>query len=104
MKKLKERWGIDSNLALFLILLVFALTGSTSVKIAKPVLDYLGFHRTTFPDGTLFSILYWVVRILIIFPLYQVLLIAFGWLFGQFKFFWAFEKKMLARLGFKKFL
>jgi hypothetical protein len=38
---------------------------------------------------------YWFtpVRLLIIFPLYQSSL---DWLtFGQFKFFWAFEKKML---------
>ena len=37
--------------------------------------------------------------ILLIFPVYQILLVAFGWLFGQFKFFWNMEKKMLRRLG-----
>ena len=32
-------------------------------------------------------------------PLYQVLLLAVGSLFGQFRFFLAFEKRMLARCG-----
>ena len=49
------------------------------------------------------SFLFWTLRILIIFPVYQLLLIIFGWLFGQFHFFWAFEKKMLSRMGFKRF-
>jgi len=42
------------------------------------------------------------IRLLLIFPIYQVLLVAIGFLFGQFKFFWAFEKKMLRsmKLGF----
>ena len=35
---------------------------------------------------------------------YQMLLVFFGWLFGQFQFFWEFEKKMLRRFGLKRFL
>jgi photosystem II CP47 chlorophyll apoprotein len=34
---------------------------------------------------------------------YQILLVFWGWLLGQFDFFWAFEKKMLSRLGIKHF-
>ncbi|WP_158979242.1 DUF6787 family protein [Cellulophaga sp. L1A9] len=99
MKKLKERWGIESNFGIIMILLVFSVTGSSALKIARPLLDYIGFTRETFADDWYFSVLYWTVRILIIFPIYQILLVAFGWLFGQFKFFWNFEKKMLCRLG-----
>ncbi|WP_282132408.1 DUF6787 family protein [Cellulophaga baltica] len=99
MKKLKERWGIESNFGIIMILLVFSVTGSSALKIARPLLDYIGFTRNNFADDWYFSILYWTVRILIIFPIYQILLIIFGWLFGQFKFFWNFEKKMLSRLG-----
>ncbi|AIZ43171.1 MULTISPECIES: DUF6787 family protein [Cellulophaga] len=99
MKKLKERWGIESNFGIIMILLVFSVTGSSALKIARPLLDYIGFTRDNFADDWYFSILYWTVRILIIFPIYQILLIIFGWLFGQFKFFWNFEKKMLSRLG-----
>jgi hypothetical protein len=44
---------------------------------------------------------YWFtpIRLILIFPIYQVLLVVIGFLFGQFKFFWAFEKKMLKRMG-----
>ena len=37
------------------------------------------------------------------FPTYQVLIVVVGALFGQFEFFWNFEKKMLAHMGFKQF-
>ena len=46
---------------------------------------------------------FWPIRVLIIFPIYQVLIVIMGALFGQFNFFWSFEKKMLYRLGFKRF-
>lgn len=99
MNKLKERWGIATNYEVFIILVVFALTGSSSVKIARPLLEALGFSRAIFPEGGIFTFFYWTVRIIIIFPIYQVLLVFFGWLLGQFAFFWNFEKKMLERLG-----
>ncbi len=105
MEKLKERWGIQSNFQIIIIFLVFAITGSSSVYVAKPVLSFLGIERSAFPDGMWWGgFTYSVLRILLIFPIYQLLLIAFGWLFGQFKFFWAFEKKMLGRLGFGRFI
>lgn len=94
MDKLKKRWGIDSNFQIAIILLVFAVTGSTATKLAAPITDFIGLHKETTA-----SWLYWVIRVLLIFPLYQVLLVAFGWLFGQFRFFWNMEKKMLQRLG-----
>jgi len=42
--------------------------------------------------------LYRVLRLVLIFPIYQVLLVLIGFIFGQFSFFWKFEKKMLERL------
>ena len=42
--------------------------------------------------------LYWPIRLIIIFPIYQVMLVLIGELFVQFKFFWEFEKKMLDRM------
>lgn len=99
MQKLKTRWGIQSNLQLLLILVVFAITGSSSVYVAKPFLDLLGMDVGNFPDTWWGRSGYWTLRILLIFPFYQVLLLIFGWLFGQFRFFWNFEKKMLQRMG-----
>ncbi|MFD0799493.1 DUF6787 family protein [Maribacter chungangensis] len=99
MKKLKERWGIVSNWQLAVIFVVFAITGSSSVYVAKPFLYWIGMDQGNFPEAWWGQSLYWLLRILLIFPFYQVLLVVFGWLFGQFKFFWAFEKKMLGRMG-----
>lgn len=105
MEKLKKRWGISSNWQILLIIIVFGITGSSSVYVAKPVLEVLGVSRTVFsPDFLWGGLLYYCLRILLIFPIYQILLVCYGWLFGQFNFFWAFEKKMLGRLGFSRFL
>ena len=98
MKKLKEKWGVKSNFQLIIILIVFSVTGSIAVWIAKPILDFSGLDRTALSPWV-----FWPIRILIIFPIYQVLIVIIGALFGQFRFFWNFEKKMLVRLGFKKF-
>lgn len=96
LQKLKTRWHIESNLQLILILLTFSVTGSLSVMVRRPIFEYLGIDATT-------SL--WVkipMSILIITPAYQILLIIIGTLLGQFKFFWAFEKKMVSRFQFNK--
>lgn len=99
MEKLKERWGITSNFQLIIIFIVFAVTGSSSVYVAKPFLKFIGLEAHNFTETWWEPILYWTLRILLIFPFYQILLVIYGWLFGQFKFFWNIEKKMLKRLG-----
>lgn len=99
MEKLKQRWGIESNWQIIVILVVFAITGSTAAIIGKPILAYLNISSDTV--GT-FG--YWVIRILLLFVVYQIMLVTYGWLFGQFKFFWNFEKKMLRRIGLKRFV
>ena len=98
MKGLKEKWGINSNFQLLIIFFVFSVTGSLALWVAKPLLSVLGVEKDSLSPW-----IFWPVRILIIFPTYQILIIIIGALFGQFKFFWAFEKKMLIRLGFKQF-
>tara|TARA_B100000287_G_scaffold414261_1_gene446656 strand:+ start:879 stop:1187 length:309 start_codon:yes stop_codon:yes gene_type:complete len=97
MKKLKEKWGIKSNFQIIIILIVFSITGALAVIIAKPLLKILGLNSN---NTSLW--IYIPIRIIIIFPLYQILILIVGSIFGQFDFFWKFEKKMLSRLGFKK--
>lgn len=99
MEKLKQRWGVDSNFQIILILIVFSVTGSAAVFLAKPILNSIGLVRESFSDAWWGGVIYVALRILVIFPIYQFLLVLFGWLFGQFKFFWNFEKKMISRLG-----
>ena len=99
MKKLKERWGIQSNFQLVIIFIVFAITGSLAAYLAKPVLNFIGLSREVFPEHFFGGFLYYSLRILFIFPIYQVLLVVIGTIFGQNKFFWNFEKKMLSSFG-----
>ena len=100
MQKLKERWGVSSNWQIAIIFIVFSVTGSSSLYVTKPILNFLGIAKENFD----YSVIYYILKGLLVFPVYQILLVFFGWLFGQFKFFWAFEKKMLKRIGFKRFL
>ena len=93
MKKLKQRWNITSNWQLLIIFIVFAITGSTAAYISKPITNALGITKESMSLW-----LYWPFRLLIIFPVYQVLLVIIGTIFGQFAFFWEFEKKMLERM------
>jgi len=74
------------------IFLVFGITGSLSVYLGKYIL--IGIFSEDFIESNLF----WIVRLLLIFPLYQFLLIIIGTIFGEFKYFWAIEKKILSRL------
>ena len=99
MQKLKQKWNVTSNFQLVIIFIVFAITGSTSVYVAKPFLEYINLDRTHFGEGFLGGLGYYTLRILLVFPFYQVLLVVIGAIFGQFKFFWNFEKKMLNRLS-----
>jgi hypothetical protein len=98
MDKLKTRWGITSNFQIFLILLVFAINGTLATRLADPLTHAIGLDRSTTTPY-----LYWPVRILLIFPIYQITLVFVGAIFGQFQFFWNMEKKMLKRIGFKRF-
>ena len=66
---------------------------SRLLSLAKPFLSLIGIPDTFEPHW-----LYRVLRLLLIFPIYQILLVFVGFIFGQFSFFWEFEKKMLVRL------
>ena len=91
MKKILKIFKVDSFARLIIIFTVFAITGSLSVFLGKFLLMLFYLE----PNDT---ILYWVIRVLIIFPLYQLLLIVIGTIFGEFKYFWNIEKKILQRL------
>lgn len=92
-RKLKERWLLKSNWQFFLIIVLFSITGSTSVRLARPILDFLNIHNT------MAWYIYWPLRILIVFPAYQLLFMIFGTLLGQWEFAWRFEKKMMGGFG-----
>ena len=99
MDKLKERWGIESNFQIAIIFIVFAINGSLSMYLTNPITDLIGISKETTNPWV-----YWPIRILVVFVVYQITLVFVGALFGQKKFFWNMEKKMLSRMGFKRFL
>lgn len=94
MDKLKERWGLNSNWDVIAVFIVFAINGSFAAWVAKPITAFLGLSPETVSPW-----IYYPLRVLLIFPIYQTTLPLVGWLFGQFNFFWQFEKKFLSRLG-----
>lgn len=94
LDKLKHRWGINSNLQVLKIFIVFGITGSTAAWISDPICDFFGISTEN-----LNTVFYWLVRIVLITIVYKFILIFVAFLFGEFNFFWNFIKKFLSRLG-----
>jgi len=88
LHKLQARWKAKNAATAGVILLVFALTG-TSIMLIKRLLQ-----AHVFADARWFTYTYyWLIL-----PFYNVLLLAYGWAFGQFGFFWEFEKRFFNRI------
>ena len=92
IEKLINLFKVKSLKQLVIVFLVFSITGSLSVILGEPIIHFF------FEDGFESNLYFWIVRIIIIFPLYQILLIIIGTIFGEFRYFWRIEKKILVRL------
>jgi hypothetical protein len=93
-ERLQKKWGVDFK-QMVIILIVFACTGTTIMFLKKPV---VAFFVGDGEKSILFSILYFVL----ILPIYNLFLLIYGFLFGQFNFFWEYEKKFFRRMTGKK--
>jgi len=89
LEKLKNRWGVNSGWQVLIILLVFACTGFSVMYTKRGLVQLFNIENTWSR---------WIINLFVVLPLYQVILLIYGWLFGQFSFFWNFEKKMFRRL------
>jgi len=89
ISRLKTKWGVKSAVRVILILIVFSLTGMT-VVFARPLV----FSAFGYDESTPF-LLKAITYILLIFPMYQVLILVYGAMLGQFSFFWEKEKKLV---------
>jgi Na+-driven multidrug efflux pump len=87
-KKLQERWNVSAT-QVVLILIVFACTGFTVMFLKKPLLSLLG------ADDSIWATVAYYVLIL---PLYNAILLVYGFIFGQFRFFLDFEKRFFSRI------
>ena len=88
LNRLKEKWELQSLMQVVAVLAVFTLTGSTVVLIRKFLFAAIVFDETT-P--------FWLktfTYLLFIMPFYQILLLFYGFMLGQFSFFWKKEKKL----------
>ena len=90
MQKLQDRWKVSSAFQVVIILLVFACTGLTVVFLKRPLFNYL--FEGAIPIAA--SIIYYIL----ILPVYNIFLLFYGFIFGQFHFFWNFEKRFFARI------
>ncbi len=89
--RLKARWGV-SNWGIVAILLAFSLAGSTVLRIGRPIVDFI---LPANPPRWL----WWTVRILVIVPVYEVLLLTFGTILGQGRFFLDKQRRLLRALA-----
>ena len=92
--RLAVRWKVSPPRVL-IILLVFACTGFTVMFLKRPVVAWATGEGE---PSVWFSVLYY----LFILPFYNAILLVYGALFGQFRFFWDFEKRFFGRLLGKK--
>lgn len=98
-KKLETKWKVTYKWEMIRIFIVFAITGSSSLFIGSPIIKWLGITKENL-NITFYWILYSIIGLIF----YQILLVFYGWLLGQHKFFWEFEKKMLRRFGLGKLI
>ena len=95
MNKLITFFKAKSLFHLIIIFIVFGISGSLSVVVSGPILDYIQIEKlvTYYPA-------YLLIRFILIFPIYQFVLIIIAIVFGEYKYFLEFEKKMIRRLKF----
>jgi len=98
-KKLEKKWVLTYKWEMIRVFIVFSITGTASIFVGRPIIRLFGITKEN-----LNPVIYWILYIIIGLIFYQILLVCIGWLFGQFQFFWNFEKKMLSRFGFKRFV
>jgi hypothetical protein len=86
-KRIKTKWNIESDRDYWLIMLAYSLAGMFILPVKKAI-----FHLIGITDHTPFWIII-LVYIPLIPPVYQLGLIFFGTILGQFNFVWGQAKK-----------
>jgi hypothetical protein len=93
VKKLQQRWKLEHINDVWYVLLAFALTGFSVMGLRELIFGYFELEKTFF-----FSLIYYIL----IFPIYNLILLIWGGILGKFQFFWSFEKRIFGRI-FRKF-
>ena len=95
MNLMLKKMNIKSKGQFIIVMIVFSITGSLSLFLTIELIIILDFKSLISP------FIFWPIRVITLFLIYQVMLIFIASLFGQFSYFWNFEKKFLKKLGFK---
>ena len=81
---------------LVIIFTVFAITGSLSVYVTEPIINFINLKKIV---G--FYPVYLIIKVAIVLICYNILLITLGTLAGQFSYFFNMQKKFLRRFKIK---
>lgn len=87
--KLQKKWGI-SGWRFFWVMIVFAFTGTTAAWLTAKITGWMNIES--------YSFAWWSLKIGMLLIGYQILLLSYGFIFGQFAFFWQYERKILASM------
>jgi formyltetrahydrofolate-dependent phosphoribosylglycinamide formyltransferase len=91
-KRLQDKWGVSTR-QFWIIFIIFGLTGTTTAALTRYITSWLGMDENSF----------WVWKVLLRVGMlvfgYQAILLTYGFLLGQWAFFWKYEKKLLIKLG-----
>ena len=90
INKLINFFGANSKFHLFKIFIIFGLAGSISVILSEPLLQLVSIEN--FISNKFF---YWLIRLILIFPIYQFVLIFLALVFGEFRYFKKFFIKFI---------
>lgn len=90
--RLQEKWGVSTR-QFWIIFIIFGLTGTTTAVITRYITAFLGMDANT----------WWLWKLLLRIGMliigYQIILLSYAALLGQWKFFWKYERKLLGKLG-----
>jgi hypothetical protein len=92
LKNLQKKWNVN-GWQFFWILCVFAVTGTTTAWVSKVITGWVGLTQQ--------SPFIWraLLRAGVLIFGYMGIILIVAALFGQFRFFWNYEKKIWRRIG-----
>ena len=94
MALLRRIFKVETNWQFVVVFIVFSITGMGAVFIARPMMGWVGIEYEAMS-----WYIFWPLRIVFMTICYQIMLVIFGTLAGQRKYFWRIEKRMLRRFG-----
>lgn len=91
-KKLQQKWGVGIK-QFWIVFIAFGFTGITTAYLTKTITEWVGIGENTWVGWKI------ILKLSMLVFGYQIILLIYGALFGQWKFFWSYEKKLLQKIG-----